>query len=407
MKIFKNLFILFFLSCFCFVGFYQKNMSAYALDNNDYEYNFSYNNKVYKFNIKDFNIELSDLQKRYLHNSETIVTLKNMNFSNEEILKYLFPEVEYIYKKLSSIYGLSEELDEVYVIKNKCELKFKEGNVGKYIDKQDFYNEILKQIEDNKKIIDYELKIKNYKDSVSIKDIMKEKGCFTTNFETSSPSRKNNIRVALKSFDGVVLNEGEILSFNETTGKRNEENGYQKAKIISNGTFIEDFGGGVCQVSTTLYNACLLAGLEIIESNSHSLPVSYIEPSFDAMVSGGHSDLKIRNNSGGKIIITTSYEKDRCKIKIFGKKNKFKITRHSEKVGVVKAEDDIIETDYLKYGLNELKVGEFKRLSYSKDGFISRGYLNYYDEKGNFIKTTKIRENKYNATKGIIIKREN
>ena len=393
--------------CFCFIVSGQNKLSASAAIVKDYEYNFYCNGKCYKFDISDFNINISDIQKKYLHDIGVLKKLKNINLSNEEILNYIFPEIEQIYKKLSSTFGLKEELDEVYVIKNKCMLKFKEGLEGKFIDKQDFYNEIIKQIEDNKTKIEYNLKIKNYKDNVSIKDVMKEKGCFTTNFEASSASRKNNIKVALKSFDGLVLDEGEILSFNETTGKRNEENGYQKAKIISNGTFIEDYGGGVCQVSTTLYNACLLAGLEIIESNSHSLPVSYIEPSFDAMVSSGYSDLKIRNNSGGKIIITTSYENDRCKIKIFGRKNKYKITRYSEKVGCVKAENDVIETDYLKYGLKDLKLGESKRLSYSKDGFVSRGYLNFYDEQGNFVKTTKIRENKYNATRGIIIKREN
>ena len=124
------------------------------------------------------------------------------------------------------------------------------------------------------------------------------------------------------------------------------------------------------------------------------------------MVSFGSSDLKVRNNSGGKIIITTSSENDICKIKIFGIKNKYKITRQSEKVSLIPAEKDVIDTDYKKYGNYELEIGEEKRISYAKDGFVSRAYLNYYDDKGNFVKQKKIRENKYNATKGIIIKRE-
>ena len=151
----------------------------------------------------------------------------------------------------------------------------------------------------------------------------------------------------------------------------------------------------------------MLAGLEIVESTSHSLPVSYVEPSFDAMVSFGSSDLKVRNNSGGKIIITTSSENDICKVKIFGLKNKYKITRQSEKISIIPAEKDIIENDYKKYGNYELDIGEEKRLSYAKDGFVSRGYLTYYDEKGNFVERKQIRENKYNATRGIVLKREN
>ena len=239
-----------------------------------------------------------------------------------------------------------------------------------------------------------------------MKEDYREKGCFSTNFSTSSDSRKNNIKRALSSFDGIVLDEGEILSFNETTGKRTEENGYQKAKIITAGTFVDGYGGGVCQVSTTLYNACLLAGLEIIEVNSHSLPVSYVEPSFDAMVNSGSSDLVIRNNTNGKIVITSSSENDKCKFKIFGKENECKITRISEKTKIIPAKEEKYDSDYQKYGI-ELEIGEKKRISFAKDGYYSNGYLNYYDKKGNLVKTQKIRESKYYPTEGIVAIREN
>ncbi|MBO5344960.1 MAG: VanW family protein, partial [Clostridia bacterium] len=219
------------------------------------------------------------------------------------------------------------------------------------------------------------------------------------------PERKHNIKKALKSFDGVVLEIGESLSFNKTTGKRNENNGYKKAKIITNGTFSSGFGGGVCQVSSTLYNACLLAGLEIVEANPHSLPVSYVEPSFDAMVNEGSSDLIIKNNTNGKIVITTSSKDDVCKIKIFGKSNKFKIERKSEVLKKIPASEERVEFDYEKYGL-DLQVGEEKRVSFSKDGFESVGSLEFYDEKGNLMHTKKIRQNKYSPTAGVVVKRE-
>ena len=250
------------------------------------------------------------------------------------------------------------------------------------------------------------LKIVDYKYSRSAKELFAEKSAFSTNFQSSSDERKNNIRVALSAFDGIIIDEGEILSFNEITGNRNQDSGYMPAKIISQGTFVLGYGGGVCQVSTTLYNACLLAGLEIVESSSHSLPVSYIEPSFDAMVNTGSSDLKVRNNSGGKIIITTSSENDICKVKIFGLKNKYKITRQSEKISIIPSEPDSIETDYKKYNY-DLLVGEEKRLSYPKDGFVSRAYLNYYNENGDLVERKFIRENRYNATRGVILRREN
>ena len=74
--------------------------------------------------------------------------------------------------------------------------------------------------------------------------------------------------------------------------------------------------------------------------------------------------------------------------------------------GAYPGKKEIVETNYEKYGNYELEVGEEKRISYAKDGFVSRGYLSFYDEKGQLVKQKKIRENRYNPTKGIIIKRE-
>ena len=160
----------------------------------------------------------------------------------------------------------------------------------------------------------------------------------------------------------------------------------------------------MCQVSTTLYNACLLSGLEILEVHNHSLPVSYIEPSFDAMVNIGSSDLVVRNNSGGRLIFTTSSKDNICKVKIFGNPNEFKITRFSEKIKVIPAEKEELVTDSAKILEHNLEVGEEKRISYAKDGFCSNGYLNYYDKQGNLIKTKKIRSNTYNPTRGVVLK---
>lgn len=383
------------------------NANCYSLNDCDYNYTILYEDKFYRFKDVDFKFNLSKIQSLNYHNINAIEKLKGMNLSDEEILKYLFPEVNEIFNKISKIYEKQEIPDKVFVKENKCELEFELGKNGKVVNRQKFFNDCINQIKNKKKNLEINLEIVDYKNSQDIKELFKEKSCFSTNFYSSSEERKNNIKVALKSLDGIVIEEGEILSFNEITGERNLANGYKEAKIISGGTFVMGVGGGVCQVSTTLYNACLLSDLEIVEATSHSLPVSYVEPSFDAMVSFGSSDLKVRNNSGGKIIITTSSENDVCKIKIFGLKNKYKITRQSEKVSIITAEKDVIDNDYKKYGNFELEVGEEKRISYAKDGFISRGYLSFYDEKGRFVKQSRIREDKYNPTKGIIIKREN
>lgn len=396
------LFVFNFFNKFDFVGFKD---TSFAFDEN-YSYSVCCGDKIYNFKDIDFKPKLSKKQKENYQNLNTLKLLKQLNFSEEEILTYLFPETIEIFSKVSKLFLKEEISDKVLVVQNKCKLEFIEGEKGKVANRQKFFNDCFEQIENNKKKININLEIIDYKNSKNARELFSEKSCFSTSFLTSSEERKNNIKLALKALDGLVIEEGEIFSFNKITGERNEAGGYKKAKIISGGTFVSGLGGGVCQVSTTLFNACLLSGLEIVESSTHSLPVSYVEPSFDAMVSFGSADLKVRNNSGGKIIITTSSENDICKIKIFGLKNKYKITRQSEKISIISAEKDVIETDYKKYGDFELEIGEEKRISYAKDGFVSRGYLNFYNEKGQLVERKKIRENRYNPTRGVIIKRE-
>ena len=384
----------------------KKNLKTTQNDNQDYEYIIESEGKIYKFKDGDFKLNLTKLQQKYYHKLEILKKLEKLNLSDEEKLTYVFPEIKIIFERLSKNINIDETEDKVFVIPNECKLKYISGECGRNINRIKFFKDFLNQIQENKTQVKVSIEILDYKNKEDAKKLFAEKSCFSTNFSTSSQERKNNIQVALRSLDGIVIDEGEVFSFNDATGFRDESSGYKQAKIISNGTFVMGFGGGVCQVSTTLYNACLLSGLDILEVCNHSLPVSYIEPSFDAMVSIGSSDLKFRNNTGGKIIITTSSEKDICKIKIFGLKNKYKITRQSEKVSIIPAEPDVIETDYLKYGGYDLEVGESKRLSYSKDGFISRGYLSFYDTNGKLVERKKIRENRYNPTRGVIIKRE-
>lgn len=412
----KFLILLLFFYVFCnifnFFVFDLNFCSASSPKVFDREFNIFVGKKTYTFHSKELvNFEkLSNIQKNMIFDTKNFKQNANLLFefglSKAEVCKYLFPEVEIFLNKLSEIYEKTPEKDKVLVIPNSCKISFSIGQDGVFVDRQKFYDDIFDDLISGKQKISAEVFLNNFKDSQNLKNCFKEKSCFSTNFSSSSEERKNNIKVALQKFDGLFLDEGESFSFNTVTGERNLESGYKPAKIISNGTFVEGFGGGVCQVSTTIYNACLLAGLEIVEVHAHSLPVSYIEPSFDAMVNIGSSDLVVRNNSHGKILITTSSENDICKVKIFGLKNQYKVTRISEKIKIIPAEKDIIDCEFQKYGDLKLEVGEEKRLSFAKDGFVSNGYLNFYDEFGNLVKTQKIRQNSYNPTKGIIVKRE-
>lgn len=118
---------------------------------------------------------------------------------------------------------------------------------------------------------------------------------FNTQILDDDENRVNNIRLASEKINGFVLNSGEIFSFNKVVGKRDYSKGYKKAKILVNGEANEDIGGGICQLSSTIYNSALKSGMEIIERHTHSGEVGYIARGQDAAVSYGYKDLKFKN----------------------------------------------------------------------------------------------------------------
>ncbi|MFZ5642974.1 MAG: VanW family protein [Bacillota bacterium] len=144
----------------------------------------------------------------------------------------------------------------------------------------------------------------------------------TTRFEAGSAGRSMNIARASEKLGGKLVMPGEILSFNSFISPVNEGNGYYRAPVIIGGQLVDDYGGGVCQVATTLYGAALLSGLEIIERRNHSKPVKYVAPGLDATVADGSIDLKIRNNLKRPVYImsTAVKEKGYVKVLITGKK---------------------------------------------------------------------------------------
>lgn len=140
---------------------------------------------------------------------------------------------------------------------------------------------------------------------------------FTTN-TTANSKRNTNVRLACEAINGTVLMPGEEFSFNEVVGQRTEAKGYQAAAAYSNGEVVQEIGGGVCQVSTTLYNAVLRAGLKTTVRRSHTYEPSYVTPGQDATVSYGGPDYKFMNNSSTAIGIRSSYADRVCTVSIYG-----------------------------------------------------------------------------------------
>ncbi|MCD8308318.1 MAG: VanW family protein [Clostridia bacterium] len=142
---------------------------------------------------------------------------------------------------------------------------------------------------------------------------------FTTYYDAANVPRTTNIALAAKRISGTIIPPHGSFSFNQSVGPRTKERGYLSAKVIAGGRYVYGVGGGVCQVSTTLYNAAVLAGLTAAEYHPHSLLVGYVAPSRDAMVSGTCCDLKLKNNSDYPAYIRILTENGAVRCEVYGK----------------------------------------------------------------------------------------
>ncbi len=134
----------------------------------------------------------------------------------------------------------------------------------------------------------------------------------------SNQNRSINIKRAAELIDGTILQPGEIFSFNNKVGERNKENGFTLAPVIVKKQMVNDIGGGICQVASTLYNASVLAGLPIIERHPHSVDVKYVPRGQDAAVVWDSMDLKIMNNRLNPIGIRSQVVDDKLVVAILG-----------------------------------------------------------------------------------------
>lgn len=172
------------------------------------------------------------------------------------------------------------------------------------------------------------------KDISGLTDVL---GQCTTRFDADSQSRASNIARAAGLLDGTLVRAGETFSFNKTVSLLDGQAGYDKAPVIIDDQLVDDFGGGICQVTTTLYGAVLLSGLEIVERSPHSKPVKYVPPGLDATVADGLIDFRFRNNFGRPVYIMSSVasEDGSVKITIVGKRKENTIYQLDSQVKIV------------------------------------------------------------------------
>ncbi len=215
---------------------------------------------------------------------------------------------------------------------------------------------------------------------------------YTTYFNAEDRGRCENIAIAASLIDNVTIQPYGEFSFNQTVGRRTAEAGFKQAKIIVNGEYVLGVGGGVCQVSTTLYNAALKSGLTVTEFHPHSLCVSYVAPSRDAMVSS-QSDLKFFNPRSHPVRLKTEVFKDGVKITFYGKNegDRYEITANI--LSEIPPPPPIVK----KGATDEI-------LRASKNGVKSEAYLERY--KGEtLLSRQRLRADEYRPIQAILVKK--
>lgn len=151
---------------------------------------------------------------------------------------------------------------------------------------------------------------------------VEERTALLSTFSTpyaDNANRVHNLRLACRAVNGLALAEGDIFSFNAAVGERSAERGYLPAKVIVDGAYAEGVGGGVCQVSTTLYNAAMLAGLAQVEAHPHSAAVHYVDPARDAMVSGW-SDMRFANDTDSPVYLFAEAKGGKVTVRVYGRR---------------------------------------------------------------------------------------
>ena len=146
-------------------------------------------------------------------------------------------------------------------------------------------------------------------------------GEFGTDLKNAKKARANNIALAASKIDGSVVEPGDVFSYNETVGPTTKNNGFQLGMIFVGGEKCEGYGGGVCQVSSTLFNAADKAGMEIVERHDHSRPVGYVEKGRDAATSYGVIDFKFKNTKSHAVEINAYVKDERIICEIYSKKD--------------------------------------------------------------------------------------
>lgn len=342
-------------------------------------------NKVVNFTYEDISIPVPLRDFGYKLNLEDAINKAysygrsdNLFYNYLDIIKgYIFkknfvakPDIEDA-KREEVILNIGNKifkkaLDAYPIINEDGSVTIKDSEIGRYMDineAKDLINlDILHEDKIELPVYKTEPKIySNYYDGIN-----KKLGDFETDYSSSVKNRKENIRLAASKFNNMKLNPGDEISFNDVVGEISEKTGFKSATVIVGGEYESGIGGGICQVSTTLYNSLILSDLEITERHNHSRPIHYVDLGTDAAVARGYKDLKFKNNTNNPILILSEANGEKLNFKVLGNGSDrdYEVKIIPQLLGTVSPGVDTIYSDALPEGESTVRESGARGYSY-------------------------------------------
>lgn len=185
-----------------------------------------------------------------------------------------------------------------------------------------------------------------------------ELATYTSYYRSSDKTRTANLKAAVSKLNNIKIPDDAVFSFNQTVGKRTITAGYETAKVINGGEFVDGLGGGVCQVSSTLFECVLRANVEIVYRTNHSLEIGYVPLGGDATVQWNSKDFKFKNTLGCDVRIKMTCEGGKLTCKLYGKKD---VKPNNVKINIKKDGDQYILTRTVDGEQNYRTVSKYSK----------------------------------------------
>ena len=319
-----------------------------------------------------------------LNKDESIMKIPVVNKEPDDI------DIEKIYEEIHT------EPQDAYIKKDPFEIVVDKDGVD-----FDISMEEAKKIVSEKGKEEYIIPLKITKAKKTVKDLGSKAfpdrlSRYSTRYDASNRDRSTNLELSAKKINGTVLLPGEEFSYNKVVGKRTIENGYKNAAVFSNGRVEDGLGGGICQISTTLYNAVLLANLEITERRNHSFVTSYEDPGRDATVVYGVQDFKFKNSRKYPVKIEASVKNGVATMTVMGIKED---VEYDVKIRAYKTATIPYKTEKRKNA--NLAEGKEKVIQSGTNGCKAVCYRDLY-LNGKKVKTELLSRDTYSTMKRIV-----